>query len=67
MVEGKVYKHKRNTDVAILVLYVRERESCVEVDIAWINVVNPKRHLSMGMGETILIKKEDLNNWKLLE
>jgi hypothetical protein len=39
MKTGKFYKHKRNTDVAILVHSVTKIGDMVSLDVQWINVV----------------------------
>lgn len=63
-----LYKHTRNTDVAMLVLnhiYTLETDSH-KVKVSWINIVNPLNRYPCGVTETAEIKGEDILNWELI-
>jgi hypothetical protein len=56
MKTGGIYQHEDNTDVAILVLLVRNNKSdVIALRVAWINIVN--NPFPIGFTEMIEIKK----------
>lgn len=65
-----LYKHRRCTDVAILVLhsfYVRQHES-YKLKVRWQNVVNPSNIFDMGVAERLEINAHKFNTeWELIQ
>lgn len=60
MVVGKVYKHTKNTDVAIRVRNIIELEDCIEVFGDWYNVVFSPKYIGKDL---IYISNDDIHNW----
>lgn len=65
-----LYKHKNNTDVAIMPIkvpfFVKEKNG-YKIRVKWFNIVNPKKIFDLFITETIFVKKSDISNWKYYE
>lgn len=65
-----LYKHKNNTDVAMLVIksfYVQEK-NLYKLKVKWMNVVNPSNVFYTGVYENVEIPANVFHkNWELLE
>lgn len=63
----QLYKHKRNTDVAIMPTkpprYSATR-NVYKVRVHWFNIVNPRNVFNMNVPETIEIKAENMKDWE---
>jgi hypothetical protein len=64
-----LYKHRNNTDVAILVLkkhFIPEK-SQYKLKVKWMNIVNPNNIFYTGVQETIAIDKSKFNKeWEVI-
>jgi hypothetical protein len=61
--KGHLYTHTSMLDAAILVVKVQYRGSAyTKLRIEWWN----QRGMSLGLGEVITIKREDLRHWREL-
>jgi hypothetical protein len=58
------YKHRSNTDVAMLPIMVRDRGAQLMVRCRWFNIVNPKNRFDLGITDEVYIKLADLKNWR---
>jgi hypothetical protein len=67
MVKLGIYKHKRCTDSAILVLnrYWIPETASYKLKVQWVWLSNGKQHLS-GINDNIVIKQADVPNWEEL-
>lgn len=62
-----LYKHIRNTDVAIRILqkFYDPISNTFSLKIEWWNIVN--KPFFMQLKETIIIKQKDWKNWRIYE
>ena len=58
-----IYKHLRNSDVAIDVLYSIKKQDGLECKIHWLNIVNENKTLFIEK-DKISIKNEHLMDWE---
>ena len=63
---GKVYKHLKNTDVAIRVNKVSKKSYGYILNVTWFNIVNPARWTMIDSDE-ILINAADVSKWLPLD
>lgn len=66
---GQLYKHVNNTDVALMPIkhpFKVPGKDRYKIKISWYNVVNPVNIFPCGVTETVTIRSEDIQNWKLL-
>lgn len=67
MITLSLYKHKYGKDVVMMpveMFTVVSRET-IMLKCNWFNIVNPKNVFNMGKIDSIEIKLENLNDWKL--
>lgn len=57
-----LYKHKNNTDVAMLIFDYKLNEKNL-MKCAWFNIVNPNNIYFISY-DNIKINENDLNNWE---
>jgi hypothetical protein len=68
MMINRLYKHQRNTDVALLPKRIKPYEEGYTVTCYWFNIVNRKNiFLCTDRLDTVFIKREDLSKWELLD
>ncbi len=65
MIENKLYKHTKNTEVAFNPTYIIEGDVGIYAEGQWYNIVSGVPKLLAT--DAITIKKEDLDQWKLYE
>lgn len=65
MIKNKFYKHKNNTDVAIQVLQIDDREESdtIVIQALWWNIVS-KNHPFAIEDEFLSILKKNLKDWE---
>lgn len=58
-----LYKHNKNTDVAMHIISRRRHRNGIKMRIYWFNIANPKKIYPI-CSDDIVIKQKDLTNWK---
>lgn len=61
---GKMYKHLRNTDVALKVLNSIKRDDGYSLIVDWFNIVNPKNVFLIDRFSTEFVTNAQVENWK---
>lgn len=66
----QLYKHIRNTDVAMMPVKMHfiAPKNGYKIRCRWFNIVNPNNVFDMHVGDRgtddVFVKKEDMNNWR---
>lgn len=67
MTIGKLYRHARNSDVAMMPLtigHMAHDPKVYNIRCRWFNIVNSGHVFEMGVVDDINIKIEDLPKWR---